>query len=75
MFSSVGPAPLPAGDAGWRWEGQTGRNKASVEFPASVPAASKVWFCALYYNAKGENGPACSPVSCYLQMEDAQETA
>jgi hypothetical protein len=43
IFSYVGTMPPPAGDPGWKWEGQTGRRLVEVQFPNDVAAGTPVW--------------------------------
>lgn len=75
VFSCTGEAPLPAGDAGWVWQGQTTRLKGNITLPSSLPGGTKVWVCGVFYNAKGEHGPVSTAVSAYLPMTDAQPIA
>jgi hypothetical protein len=39
-----------------------------VEFDADVAAGSKVWFTAFWFNPRAMSGPACAPISAYVQF-------
>ena len=75
IFTCTGEAPLPVGDAGWVWQGQTTRMKGNVSVNPTLPGGTKVWVCGVFYNAKGEHGPVSNAVSAYLPMTDAQPLA
>ncbi len=75
IFTCTGEAPLPVGDAGWVWQGQTSRMKGNISVNDSLPGGTKVWVCGVFYNAKGEHGPVSTAVSAYLPMTDAQPIA
>ena len=66
MFSYVGPV-APTDVNGWKYEGSTGRvTKIDVSFDSSLPAGTKVWICAFWFNGRKQSGPVCAPVSTNL---------
>jgi hypothetical protein len=74
IFSYVG-ATAPEDLAEFKFEGNTKRMLADVEFPLSVPHGAKVHFCAFFFNPRAESGPACAPVSTYIQYGDTAQAA
>jgi hypothetical protein len=75
ILSYVGTTPPPADDPNWKLEGQTGRTRFLVQFPASVQPGTPCWVTALWYNARGEYSPACAPVQTYLAIGPVTEVA
>ncbi|MFT3788146.1 MAG: hypothetical protein QM770_18580 [Tepidisphaeraceae bacterium] len=73
VFSFIGEAP-PDDMSAWYYQGNTGKDSAVIEFPIDTPPFSKVWFTACWYNPRGENGPACTPISANLGAWQVQET-
>jgi hypothetical protein len=67
ILSAYGATPPPAGDSGWKIEGQTGRTTFSIEFGHEVGSTTPCWITAVWYNRRGEYSPATTPVQCYLQ--------
>jgi hypothetical protein len=65
------PMPPPAGDAGWRLAGQTGRTTFTVQFPNEVAGGVACYISALWYNEKGEYSPASDPITVYLSAPAA----
>ena len=64
-FSFVGAEP-PDAISSWVFQGNSTRQITTVTFDADLPAGTVVWFTAFYFNAKGQSGPGCSPVSAIL---------
>jgi hypothetical protein len=60
-------AEIPTVASDWRWQGNTGTLVADVTFPDTVPAGAQVWIAATWFNDRKEPGPACTPVSTFLQ--------
>lgn len=54
---------VPSDPAEWSFSMNVSKTVFDVELPASIPAASKVWLTAFWFNARKESGPACQPVS------------
>ena len=67
VVSYVGTDDPPTTSSVWRFEGNTGKLIADVEFPSSLPAGQTVWLAASWFNFRKENGPACTPISTNLQ--------
>jgi hypothetical protein len=70
VLSYVGATP-PDALGSWKFEGSTGKTTVEVQFPLSVAPGSKVWLIALWFNPRKQDGPACNPVSTYLEMGDS----
>jgi hypothetical protein len=75
ILSATGATPPPAGDPGWKLEGQTGRNIFVVEFGADVAPGTTCWVTTMWYNRRGEYSPACPAVPTYLQVGPLQQAA
>jgi hypothetical protein len=75
IMSAVGDVAPPAGDSGWKLEGQTGKNLFNVQFSNDVAPGATCWIVALWYNKRGEYSPACDPVQTYLQIGPATAAA
>jgi len=67
VLSYVGEAP-PANIANWVFEGNTTKTTIDVVFPDTVAAGAKVWITCFWRNERDMSGPACSPISTYLQF-------
>jgi hypothetical protein len=65
VFTHVGPV-APNVEDEWTFSGNTTRMVVDIPFPASVAPGSKVWFTAFFFNPRGQNGPAATPVSTNL---------
>lgn len=65
VFSFVGD-DAPSDIAAWKFEGSTTRTNVDVEFAPIVPAGSKVWLTAFWFNPRTQSGPACDPISTYI---------
>lgn len=76
IFSWVGEQP-PVDITMWKFEGNTGKTTIDIEFPLTVPLASKVYFTAFWFNPRKQSGPACKPVSAYLDsgMDEQAQAA
>jgi hypothetical protein len=71
LYTFVGPAPA-TDEQLWSPQGLTTRTSVIVEFPASVPAGSKVWLTAAFVNPRGQTGVACTPVMSGIGYEGAE---
>jgi hypothetical protein len=67
VFSAVGDLP-PAKFADWSFQATITRPVANVHFNPDVPAGSKVWIMAFWYNTRGARGPASTPM--YTRVGD-----
>lgn len=56
----------PSDIAQWHFALITARPRVDFELPWSVPAASKVWLTAFWFNARKESGPMCTPKSTII---------
>jgi len=66
VFAHVGET-APADPAQWQLKGNVTRTKGTVMFSSlSVPAGSKVWLTASWFNPRGQQGPLCDPQAVYL---------
>ena len=52
----------PQDIAGWTFKGNTSKTTFDITIPDSVPAGSKVYLTAQWFNTKSQTGPACPPV-------------
>ncbi len=67
IFSHVGPLPPPLDQLElWKFEMNTSETTAEIRFPSTVEAGSTVWFTASWYNRRGEQSPATTPVNANL---------
>ena len=65
IFAFIGPeVPTKLGD--WEFVTLVTKTVEPVDFAASVPAGSKVWLTAFWYNRNGKTSPAGRPISTYL---------
>ena len=67
ILSYVGTTP-PAGIGDWRFEANVSKTLLDVVFPDTVAPGALVWFTVFWSNRKDQAGPACDPVSAYLQF-------
>jgi hypothetical protein len=74
LYSFVGANP-PSATEVWKAEGTVTRSTILVVFADAVPAGSKVWFTACWYNPRGLTGPACTPVVSMVGYEGAMPLA
>lgn len=66
IFSYVG-ATAPTDLSAWQFEGSTGKvNKIDLAFSDTLPAGTKVFICAFWFNGRKQSGPACDPVAVNL---------
>lgn len=65
VFSFIGTAP-PADLAGWKFEGNTGRTKINILFPADTAPGTKVWLTASWFNSRKQAGANTDPVAANL---------
>ena len=65
VLSHVGPTP-PASIAAWAYQASVSRRSVTLPFDAALPPGTCVWVTAFYQNARGEAGPASTPVCEYL---------
>jgi hypothetical protein len=66
FFSYVGGEP-PTDLAQWKFEGNTGRTSFDVAFTSTLPAGTRVWLTAFWFNGRKISGPICNPVGINLQ--------
>lgn len=66
VFTYAGATP-PADISAWKFEGNTSKTAMAVGFANTLAPGAQVWLTAFWFNAKKQSGPACSPVSTYLQ--------
>ena len=66
LFSYVGEAPA-ADESAWTYEGNVSRRTVTLAFGPALPAGTKVWVTAFWYNRRAESGPPAAPVSATLQ--------
>ena len=52
----------PQDISGWSFKGSVSATTFTVSIPDSVPAGSKVFLTAQWFNGKSQTGPACEPV-------------
>jgi len=64
LYTFVGEEP-PESGADFTFRGTTTRTRTTISFPAALPAGTKVWIAACWYNPRGETGPICTPISAY----------
>jgi hypothetical protein len=67
IFSYVGTTP-PASMGEWKFEANVSKTLIDVIFPDSVAPGALVWFTVFWSNRKDQAGPACDPLSAYLQF-------
>ena len=61
LFSFVGAA-APTDESAWTFQGLTTRTTATITFPNTVAAGSKVWITAYWRNPRDQSGPAATAV-------------
>ena len=49
-------------------EGSTSRTLVDVDFPITLPAGTRVWFTAYWFNPRLQAGPACNPVGANVPL-------
>ncbi len=64
IFSFVGEDP-PTVLSQYRFEGNIARATAEIEMAPTVPAFSKVWITAFYFNERKQSGPLATAISTY----------
>ena len=74
IFSHTGE-DAPAELTEYVFQASVTRPDVTVDFPASVPAGTKVWLLAFFFNPRSQSGPASDPVSAYLQHGVSTESA
>lgn len=67
VLSYVG-ATRPEDTGAGKFEGSISRTTFDVAFPTTVAAGAKVWLTAFWFNPRAQSGPACEPVSAYVQF-------
>jgi hypothetical protein len=65
VFSFVGET-APSDPSKYHYEGNTSLTVVDIEFPDDVPSGAQVWITAFWRNARGNSGPACTPVGANL---------
>jgi hypothetical protein len=66
VFSYVGPT-APSNISDWKFEGNTGKSEFTISFDSSLPAGTRVFLTAFYFNGRKQSGPLCPPVGLNLQ--------
>jgi hypothetical protein len=66
VLSYVGATP-PADLSAYKFEGNTTVTVIDLVFPDSVAAGATVWFIAMWFNERAQNGPAATPVNATIQ--------
>ena len=66
VYSYVGATP-PDDARDYYFEGMSTRTRTQVLFPTSVASGATVWLSARWVSARGQLGPASTPVSFTLQ--------
>jgi hypothetical protein len=66
LYSFVGATP-PVDSRDYHFEGMTTRTIAQIIFPADVASGALIWLSARWVSARGQLGPASTPVSFNLQ--------
>ena len=66
IYSFIGNAP-PATFAAYTFEGSSTRTTFVLQFPPTVIGGAQVWLTACWANPRDQTGPACTPVTAYLQ--------
>ena len=80
VFSFVGASGgggggPPVSVTGWKFEYNTTRTVADVQFDVNLAPGTKVWFTAFWYNPRAESGPGCTPVSALIAGGQLQQAA
>lgn len=66
VFSYVGANP-PTDISQYKFEGNTGRvNKIDVQFSDALPAGTRVWLTAFWFNGRKASGPMCAAIGTNL---------
>lgn len=65
IFSYVGDTP-PTSVDDWKFEGNVTTTAATVDFPTTLAAGTKVFVTAFWFNTTAESGPAATPVSTQI---------
>lgn len=66
IYSYVGPIP-PTDPREYHFEGATGRAKAQILFPDTVPSGATIWLSAQWVSARKQRSPGSVPISFTLQ--------
>jgi hypothetical protein len=66
VYSFVGAA-APTDPRDYHFEGMTTRTITQVLFPNTVASGATVWLSACWVSARGQTGPASTPISFTLQ--------
>jgi hypothetical protein len=66
VYSFVGTTP-PTDLTMFKFEGSSTRTTFDILFPTTVAGGSQVWLYACWANPRTQSGPACAPVTAYLQ--------
>jgi hypothetical protein len=66
VFSYVGDKPATR-MADWTFEGNMTRPVFAIDFDSAVPAGARVWIAAMWYNTRGQTGPASDAKSVRVQ--------
>lgn len=66
VFSFVGPE-APSDPRAYHYEGTVTRTIGRLQVPNTVASGATIWLSACWVNARGQTGPACTPVSVTIQ--------
>ena len=66
ILSFLGATP-PASMGLWKFEANVSKTVVDVVFPDTAAPGAQVWFTVFWSNRKDQSGPACDPISTYLQ--------
>jgi hypothetical protein len=66
IYSYVGTTP-PSDPSLFKIEGTCTKPTFDVVFPTSVAGGAQVWISVAWFNPRTLNGPACPPVTAFLQ--------
>lgn len=66
VYSYVGEA-APTDPRAYHFEGTTTRTITQILFPNTVASGATVWLSACWISARGQTGPACTPISFTIQ--------
>jgi hypothetical protein len=68
LFSHTGGEVAPTDPGAYKFEGQTTRMTAIVEFPSEVTPGTRVHLTGFFFNPRGMSGPACQPISTNIEF-------
>jgi len=66
IYSYIGEEPMPADINEWQHQKSTSRATLEINFPATVPPGTRVFFAAAWFSPRQASGPMSDPISTYL---------